>query len=110
MTERNKEPTKAQQRELWEWCGFTFFRDQWWFGKWGDAKHYYGKEPPPIDLNSLFLYAVPIVIKSYEDRGIHTAEAWRQLFAQWLNRMAEDIGKDPVSALYWVLYKVMEAK
>ena len=105
------EPTEAQIKEFWKWCGFTFIMNYDDPTVIEESLSPIGERIfPPIDHNSLFQFAVPIVIKSYEDRGIHTAEAWRQLFAQLLNRMAEDIGKDPVSALYWALYKVMEAK
>lgn len=55
----NKEPTNEQLKGCWEWCGFKY-------DHWGDDlfiippdKSEPLPEPPNLDLNNLYKYAIP---------------------------------------------------
>jgi len=65
----NKQPTEAQIKELWEWCGLTRScspeDDFYHRGIWND-KDGMRIDTPPIDLNNLFKYAVPKLRKKNE--------------------------------------------
>ena len=105
----NKEPTPEQIKEFWEWCGFkqgeTFTsgmltgQTHWDYPDGsGDIKL------PPIDLNSLFEYAVP---KATEKIGRHHTA---MLLENWAMAVPYE-KEDPALALFWALWAVMkEAK
>ena len=55
-----KEPTEAQIKEFWEWCGFTFIMDYDDPTRIEESRSPIGERIfPPIDLKNLFKYAVP---------------------------------------------------
>jgi hypothetical protein len=69
-----KEPTQEIIRELWEWCGWKvrpnlpsiiYGNDATWVspekGKY--SREIFSETLPPIDLNNLFKWAVPALIK-----------------------------------------------
>ena len=67
------EPTDAQKREFWEWCGFRYENhgyDRSVDGEWFDPSGKYFKSGikslPPIDTNNLFKFAVPKVKEHIE--------------------------------------------
>ncbi len=70
-----KEPTHKEQKELWEWCGFTPIEGRWYrlpegFFERRDGVPFNAVTPlPPIDLNNLFEYAVPIALKIITEQG-----------------------------------------
>lgn len=109
-------PTEAQREEFWEWCGFTTgpFAPQYSTPEEPDPEYVYdpeGKECefPPIDLNNLFKYAVPLAITKLMDKNVWTERrAIHYLFQAWEieysnNKVFED-------ALFWVLWQVKEEK
>ena len=78
---------------------------QWWVSPKGN----YSIEPPSIDLNSLFQYAVPkvdhyLLCNLQQQGGGHIASVILN------NKDYEGLDKDPALALFWALYKVMEGK
>lgn len=110
-------PTEEQIKEFWEWCGWHIKEEASYSSFFGSNQVtiYYmspdgvGEESlPPIDLNSLFKYAVP---KFFEECG-------EVELATVLDRWIEDIlrgitsydYKEVALALFWALYKVMEEK
>ncbi len=90
-------PTQGQIKEFWERCGIKENHCDMW------AKGY----PCYDSLDDLFKYAVPFYIRHYEDKGMHTASAWQQLFAEWLNMMVEHIGNYPAPALFWAIWEAI---
>ena len=80
------EPTKEQKQKFWEWCGFVY-KDMGYTRKSGFNYHGkvfehdiqvfhwvtetvdFGEHLPPIDLNSLFKWAVPKLIKPADSQG-----------------------------------------
>jgi len=110
----DKEPTD-EMKEFWERLGWRLggipdfpgtkeVMTVYWVSPDGVAG-----DLPPIDLNSLFKYAVPKAIRIYEDKGLHTAEAWSRLFSEWLHIMAI-VNSDPALALFWAIREVINAK
>ena len=92
----DRQPTKAEQEKFWEWCEFPI------------EKTAYGRYPD-INLNNIFLYAVPKLIETgynYElvgwSEGQHKAiinklcKGWSQTCGAW-------VSKDPAMALFWVI-------
>jgi len=56
------EPTRKQIKEFWEGCGlFTRQHPLGWDMWYSPDKEFIGNDPPPIDLNNLFKYAVPML-------------------------------------------------
>ena len=126
----NKEPTKEQVKEFWakvlqecvhDWdktliagvspdiyacvckkCGRKF---DFCHGKvfaYGSSYEF-----PPIDLNNLFKYAVPIAVERIaEECKMDLVEAKLLLFHEWFNRIRQ--GLEDVLALFWALDKVMK--
>ena len=112
------EPTKEQIKEFWEWCGFkdTFEGDTgayYWKAPNGDA----GVDLPPIDLNNLFKYAVPMAIGDYKytlamttdvEYGSRENTYTFGLSSDPLVIDAEVTDRDPALALFWTLWEVMK--
>ena len=113
-----KQPTQEQIKRFWEWCGFKIKRtyhdfyelesplkEQYWFGLPPcPIKNY-----PPIDLNNLFLYAVPKVIDIImAEQECSSDVAYAILFKKWLQELELDIPNHD-GTLFWALDKVREA-
>lgn len=107
------EPTEAEVKELWEWCGLTK-AGVWWFSPRGKMMDVI---PPRIDLNNLFKYAVPklkelnrynIELKSLVNYpSVYLARIEANLNPNaYPNSKTND--KDPALALFWAIYKVMK--
>jgi hypothetical protein len=128
-------PSESQVRKFWEWCGFSWkdkeylgsYRDherctdvaQWGNGGWFiDNKLYDDEVLPPIDLNNLFEYAVPklrhadmVYWNNIAGKKRFRAEVWND--RQYLDGLIGYVGEDdddPALALFWAIYKVMEAE
>ena len=96
-------PTQEQIKEFWEWCGFRFVEDKGYdytLREWevhypnGEWHHAYKSEIGElIDLNNLFKYAVPFVVKKY---GLAIVRL--ELLASIFRAIKED--KDPPLALF----------
>ena len=109
-------PTEEQQREFWEWCGFTVkplgdYRNGVFVPRHLRLLWVYpdGKEdfyPPPIDLNSLFKWAVPKFIskEAKNDLATYPIRAWNKLFRLWYEEMKTT--KDPALALFRAIYTI----
>ncbi len=116
--ELQNKPPEEQVKEFWERCEFQHVPDkycadcgrregEYWI-KEGIGRRIYRLELLEMfGLNNLFKYAVPFYIRYYEDKGMHTAEAWSRLFSEWLQWMTTKIGNDPTLALFWVLREVL---
>jgi len=107
-------PTEDQVRELWEWCGWKKDIDSGIYYykskvKWippdsKDADDFLTK-PPPIDLTSLFEYAVPKLNGRYKlegTGGYHFATVWKDVIAY-----VEVRDTDPALALFWAIWEVI---
>ena len=83
----DKEPTEAQVKEFWEWCGFKWeaIPDSCMQRKrpvegWLYPQGIYMRKTPPLDLNNLGKYAVPKLYaegynyKLWSDDGYHFAQ------------------------------------
>ncbi len=60
----NKKPTKKQLEKFWKWCGFKKYEYDttgvvFHIIEWINPKGTHQKYLPNLDLNSLFLYAMP---------------------------------------------------
>ena len=82
----DKEPTEAQIKEFWEWCGFTIS------GDWAYLNSPYRRGIPSVDLNNLFKYAVPKAIdKIMAGQECSSDLAYAILFKKWLQKLELDI-------------------
>ena len=115
------QPTKEQIKEFWEWCGFRRHEDK--DGYWKGC--FYWHNPPntavwgatwlpDIDPNNLFKYAVPKLFKMglwyklFSDDGYHFCIIYKDFTND--DVAASVVGtEDPALALFWAIYKVMEA-
>ena len=110
------EPTKEEERKFWEIVGWKVIdngRTSLWYSPEKVKRHprsyasYMSDDPPYIDLNSLFDYAVPKVIaKILESKWNKSHDAYVLLFVWWLAEL--DITEDPAVALFWACYKVLK--
>jgi len=121
MSEKLKEPTKEEQSEFWERCGI--YQDA---GVWKDWIYPDGvkrRRKPPIDLNSLFRWAVPFVERCDEDclKPTHPCHISLQNYSQgehWIASIMPELYKgykkyeaqneDPALALFWALQPVLK--
>lgn len=95
----NQEPTSEQEREFWERYGFTYFlTPSGWVWVYPDGLQ--NINLPPIDLNNLFKYPVPVLIK--ED----WVKAWK-ILGDWIEEVAS-YDSDPALALFWAVWQVKE--
>ncbi len=98
-----KQPTEAQIKEFWEWCGFECYStalEDLWFRMPGDESY----KLLPIDLNNLFKYAVP---KLDGFKLFAQAECPDMVFAEarTVNRYFKAGDKDPALALFWAIWE-----
>lgn len=100
-------PTEAQVKEFWERYGFETLpfgsRDK--FKRLPAIKYPDGtihSDYPPIDLNNLFKYVVPLALDkmSWSD--------WFHFMVSWAIKLYDK--KDPALALFWTLRQVEEKK
>ena len=95
-------PTKEQEKEFWEWCGFT--RNKQNIGRGSEYLWNYPDAQlgtlPSIDLNNLFKYAVlPLV-----DKKLGTY--WK-ITAIWYESLMKH-NEDPALALFWAIWKLIK--
>ena len=113
MTE---EISRERQEALWEWCGWhhwdspnEYIATNWWHSpdKTDDRLH----NLPPIDLNSLFKFAVPKLnhweLHKWGDKG-ETILAKVNYIKHGYTKSGRVEDKDPAIALFLVIEKVME--
>ncbi len=117
-----KEPTQEQIKELREWCGFKYEEIDLEDGgdlvtRLTDPDGAVSLTEPDIDLNNLFLYAVP---KAKEGLGImkvdfidHTEDGLGWTCYLGIGALDETIidygnGDTPALALFWALYSVLK--
>jgi len=120
-----KEPTKEEQRKLWEWCGLKWFwnhspdchcgavdnddRERSWYYKdgteWRRATRFW-KEEMVLDLNNLFKYAVPKAIHNLFRNGDSLKDTYEKLFKLWLDKWADGFTLE--DALFWSIWDVVE--
>ena len=111
-----KEPTETEIREFWEGCGFWYDTNQTRglvhdIG-WRDPEgHILGGcrifYLPPLDLKSLFEFAVPVAIaKIMEQQDCDLELATHILFKKWLQHM--EFTHDFVNPLFWAIWEVVK--
>ena len=103
-----KEPTNEQIKEFWEWCGFTYIMN------YDDPSVIEGSRSPtgerlnpPIDLNSLFEYAVPRVCFGV-DLEMCPNDKWRAGIKLISDGIKYAKGDTPALALFWAIYEVIK--
>ncbi len=113
-----KQLTNKLVKEFWEWCGLELVvvpgdayagRREYW-QKGGVCILNY---PPPIDLNNLFRYAVPKLVKDGYRISIETAladEPWYWWIIEKDENQWKADRKDSALALFWAIWQVKEAK
>ena len=106
------QPNDEQVKEFWEWCGFKLIPR---FGGtdmtntlWRYPEDNVFADLPPIDLNSLFKYAVPkllhydVVLESGSGSG---------LYMVMTKKITEEpkytANEDPALAFFWAIREVM---
>ncbi len=113
-------PAQERIKRFWEWCGF---RTEQYFDGNSYCTHYLepdGKEQfrgyPPIDLNNLFQYAMPKLIRQgfsislYYLIGAHKEDSTGE---QWVAAIHDDESNvaiyqhssNPALAFFWAIYK-----
>ena len=118
------EPTEAQIREFWEWCGFIFHdyivyeyehrdtrvEDPYWENPQGHEV----LALPKLDINNLFKYAIPKLYQNgyyYEilqwNEGQHKAIINRRT-AEWAETYSSFVNIDPTLALFWAIYSLID--
>ncbi len=115
------EPTKEQIERFWERCGIRYEVDQDVFkvifpdGEWYNfgANWEMGEIEPPIDLNNLFLSAVPKALKVIAEKGY--CPPIMKLFQLWYDELVTQAGDSSnveraALALFWVLWEVLNVK
>ena len=118
-------PTEEQEKKVWGWCGFKQLPVGKWAYHWekcirvGNWLKPDNDNPdssiaylPPIDLNSLFEYASQHFI-SMACGNINEPE-WKGAWAKVITHEREtshiwEAGLTPALALFWAIYKVLEA-
>ena len=119
-------PTDEQLRKFWEKLADEvrhFNQDKHRHYRFGEA---WTEDEPPLDLNSIFKYAVPKLEKLGYALFLHPVTktkrhdaGWNANFTwlEWLggrrrervtNDKYESTDKDPALALFWAIYKVIE--
>ena len=113
---RMNQPTKKQIQWFWEQCGWYFKQLRFPIGRWyygsgiegawvsPDCEHLYTY--PRIDLNSLFKYAVPFLVRwemgSKQDGSVYAIACMK---GQQFPSNTDD--KDPALSLFWAIYKAV---
>ena len=121
-----KAPTQEQIKEIWKWCGWHKVKpanidvwfisgacDEYWKSPNGDKIARVSNsfnELPPIDLNNLFKYAMPVVLPKLESRftdpEYNRIRALEILFAKWIEKIKE--GYSFEEALFWAIWEVIK--
>ncbi len=100
-----KEPTKAQIKVVWEWCGLNEQPSGSWYT---DSGEYVYMQIIPIDLGNLFKYAVPKVIDIImAEQKCSSDVAYAILFKKWLQELELDIPQYS-KTLFWALYSLID--
>ena len=97
-------PTKVQEREFWEWCGFKeWVIPGWWV--YPNKPSYEHNLIPPIDLNNLFKYAAPklecVCLKT--NLGISFIAEVQYGGTVYMGNFT-----DPALALFWAIYEIIK--
>ena len=102
-------PTDEQIKEFWEWCGFIYSGEirsmyQRYYG-WSYPRANGGfidnqSEPPSIDLNNLFKYAVP-KLSGHQKASLPGYFKGNGTLFEFL------YVEDPALALFWAIWKVI---
>jgi len=111
------EPTEAQIKELWEWCGLQeeiYQESHVWYdsqGRW--VYQGYELTYPPIDLNNLWRYAVPKL--AWYSISIIDDGSGKMLVLVCVQLKAGDkprtaINKDLAPALFWAIWEVIHGE
>jgi len=104
------EPTEAQIKEFWEKIGLPY-------SGYGNAEREKAKSLPPIDLNNLFKYAVPLLRNLSEDNTLQDIEFhWQGINISNLvecnlvfdEAQFDGTDKDPALALFWAIWEVLK--
>jgi len=101
------EPTEAQVKEFWEWCGFSIgeYIDEWVAPDSYTCFH----GMPPLNLNNLFKYAMPklpLLRFSYETQTIPKLYRWETMEANQPHLTVVE-SNDPTLALFWAIWEVI---
>jgi putative transposon-encoded protein len=115
----DKKPSQEQIKEFWKWCGFKHhtFPEHWKLGnieiegaRWitpdGNAAII---DTPNIDLNNLFKYAIPLILKQL---GKQFIPPFMKLCQLWYDKLVTLYGdSDKIEhaniALFWVIWEVI---
>ena len=118
-----KEPTEAQIKKFWEWCGFkyhsygffeyedrdTTIEDPYWESPQGHRI----LSPPKLTLDNLFKYAVPKVNWLYLGKGIMgqygcEVRIYPNQGIDYTQGYSDYTYNDPALALFWAIWEVIE--
>jgi len=116
-----KEPTEEQSVKLWKWCGCTVRPSedyQYYHSLYNpDGDHIMSAikiQPchyPTIDLNNLFKWAVPKLLKRHTVEIIAMeTKIMASIYFDFDNdkTMITETDKDPALALFWAIWGVMK--
>lgn len=119
------EPTQEQIKEFWEWCEFSLVNPQSQISYYWTPDGKTNRELPPIDLNNLFKYAVPLIsdqdkpevhfITHWRSKNELTCRLWRhskanvtQVVEGSVEFESKPTEKDYALALFWALEEAMK--
>ena len=109
----SEQPTEAQIKEFWEWCGFRDVHynllgavNEKWAGRLKLNEYW---RYIPIDLNSLFLYAVPKldyigILMNVAPSG----DVFWNVEAKYCGNTKRITNIDPALALFWAMWEVIK--
>ena len=109
-----KEPSPEQIRTFWESCDFAvcdsgYSKDKEFIKTGEDYKYpnnHWGKRPV-LNLNNLFKYAVPKMLKIIETPELDAIQIYDTFFLLWLEQMKHGI-KDPTLSLFKAISEVIK--
>jgi len=116
-----EQPTEAQIKEFWEWCGWEIVEDtgRGWYSIDPITKtRYMGTSDPiclnllyiPIDLNNLFKYAVPKLRYAniqYSDQYPDVVPAYSATASIQFGDNHTWADSDPAIALFWAIWEAV---
>ena len=122
MPGQTNQPTPEQVQKFWEWCGwrtikrsFLHYSPEQIASPKSLSLEYAVTSFPPIDLNSLFKWAVPKVEEIYcfslelldNGTGTFRVAIYQHVFDSkiWFGH-----NTDPALALFWAIWQVMESE
>ena len=132
----DKQPTTQEQiKEVWEWCGFRYIRidDIPWCQKpaYYETDYWYANDHwiypdgskhgkiPNLDLNNLFKYAVPKLVRCQlwrnlaYDKGIIGGD-WEAIVTTGdqttCHLLGHGEGNDPALALFWAIWEIIKSE